>query len=108
MFRRPEIRIKAFDFQKLLEDFTGSRRDFTAYSTTKIDHITYFYFKQLAPWNNFRGTGGFMYSKYDTDTEELVFVGPPELDNNWFEARGLSDVRIAEINRPLEIRLLKP
>lgn len=67
MFDRPQLRIHWIPFQNMVEAFTLSKRMWTAYTPDKFEHIMNFY--HLLP-------EGFLYSRYDTEKEELVFLGP--------------------------------
>lgn len=100
MYKRPELRIKAYDLNKMIEDFTGNNRPFTAFSSTKIDHIVRFYCKELKD---------FMYSKFDPDTNEAIFAGPPEFDIKEFAKMvGTERVWVKDIDKPTEFKLLNP
>lgn len=70
--QRPEMRVKSLVFQKMMDEFTLSSRMWTAYTPNKLEHIMRFY--HLLP-------AGFLYSRFDTVSEELIFVGPVNYEN---------------------------
>lgn len=67
--KRKELRIPYLDFQKLLKEFTLSDREFTAYSADKLEWILYYHSKALL-------RNSVHYAKFDTETNELVFLYP--------------------------------
>lgn len=64
---RKQIRIPYLTFQKIINDFTQSGREFTTYSADKLEWILYYHSKNLI---------GYKWHRYDTVTEEAVFLEP--------------------------------
>ena len=71
MMKRPQIRIKSEDVDKAMYLFTYNPRPWNSYPADRIEVV-------LKHFNNIPAS--YMYSTFDVATEELIFLGPPELE----------------------------
>jgi len=68
--QRKYMSVPSAELQKKVQEFTLSTRFWTAFPSDKIEHILRYY--HLLP-------DGFLYAHFDPETNEAIFVGPPEL-----------------------------
>lgn len=75
MFAKKSIRLPSNLLQAAVSDFTLSQRFWTAHAVHKIEHMLKFY--GILP-------AGYLYERFDPDTEEAIFTKPPFSDEeNW-------------------------